>query len=81
MANLKKVPFNTVKDDVVSMSFDENPNIPTSNYSNETLLKINDVIRTKMRAEKIKKMIESELKDEKKTESNEMAFNFNFSSM
>jgi len=81
MADLKKVPFNTVNDDVVSMSFDENPNIPTSNYSNETLDKINNVIKTKMRAEKIKKMIETELKDEKKTESNEMAFNFNFSSM
>jgi len=81
MADLKKVPFSKVNEDVVSMSFDENPNIATANYSNETLDKINDVIKTKMRAEKIKKMIETELKDEKKTESDDMAFNFNFSSM
>ncbi len=81
MADLKKVPFDTVTDDVVSMSFDENPNIPTANYSDATLEKINDVIKKKMRAEKIKKMIESELKDDKKVDDNELAFNFNFKSM
>jgi len=81
MTNLKKVPFNVVTDDVISMSFDENPNIPTANYNENTLNKINEVIKKKMRAEKIKKMLETELKDEKKTESDNMAFSFNFSSM
>jgi hypothetical protein len=82
MAELKKVPMSSVKDDaVISMSFDENPNIPTSNYSEDTLDKINEVIARKMKAEKIKKIIEAELKDEKKIEGNDMGFSFSFSSM
>ncbi len=82
MAELKKVPMSSVKDDnVISMSFDENPNIPTANYSEDTLDKINDVIAKKMRAEKIKKMIETELKDEKKTEGNDLGLKFSFGSM
>ena len=82
MAELKKVPMSSVKDEsVISMSFDENPNIPTTNYSDETHEKIKEVIAKKMRAEKIKKMIESELKDEKKTEGNDLGLSFNFGSM
>jgi len=81
MADLKKIPFDTVTDDVISMSFDENPNIPTANYSEETLVKINETIAKKMRAEKIKKLIETELKDDKPTETNDMGLAFNFSSM
>ena len=82
MAELKKVPMSSVADEsVISMSFDENPNIPTANYSDDTLGKIQEVIAKKMRAEKIKKMIETELKDEKKIEGNDLAFSFNFNSM
>jgi len=81
MAELKKIPFDSVNDEVISMSFDENPNIPTANYSEETLAKINETIVKKMRAEKIKKLIESELKDEKNTESDDLSFSFNFKSM
>lgn len=82
MAELKKVPMSSVKDDaVISMSFDENPNIPTANYSEDTLSRINEVIAKKMRAEKIKKMIEAELKDEKKTEGNDLGLTFSFGSM
>lgn len=79
MAEIKKVPFSSVQDEsVISMSFDENPNIPTANYSEETLVKINAVIAKKIRAEKIKKMIETELKAEtKKEEDPFLAFNFN----
>lgn len=81
MADLKKVPFDTVNDDVVSMSFDENPNIPTANYSDETLTNIQNAIKKKMRAEKIKKMIESELKADDKGGNDDMAFSFSFSGM
>jgi len=81
MAELKKIPFDSVNDEVISMSFDENPNIPTANYSEETLAKINETIVKKMRAEKIKKLIESELKDEKNIESDDLSFSFNFKSM
>jgi len=79
MAEMKKVPFSSIQDEsIISMSFDENPNIPTANYSDDTLTKINEVIARKMRAEKIKKMIETELKTEtKKDEDPFLAFNFN----
>jgi hypothetical protein len=63
------------------MSFDENPNIPTANYSEETLEKMNDVIRKKMRAEKLKKMIETELKNEKKDDTGDSGLMFSFDSM
>ena len=81
MTNLKKQPFNQVDDEVISMTFDDNPNIPTANYSEETLKNIQETIRKKRRAEKIKKMIEQELKTDKKTEEDEMAFSFSFKSM
>lgn len=81
MAEMKKVPFSSVQDEsVISMSFDENPNIPTANYSEATLTKINEVIAKKMRAEKIKKMIEAELKTETKKEEDPFLA-FSFSSM
>jgi len=81
MADLKKVALTDTNDEVISMSFDDNPNIPTANYSEETLNTINEVIRKKMRAERIKKIIEAELKDEKKVDTNDMTFNFGFKSM
>ncbi len=81
MAELKKTPFGNVNDEIISMEFDTNPNIPTANYSEETALKIQEVIRNKMRADKLKKMIESELKQEKKKETEDFAFNFSFKSM
>lgn len=82
MADLKKTQFNTVDEDIVSMEFDKNPNIPTANYSDETLLNIQDAIQKKMRAEKIKKMIETELRRDKKTESlDEMSLSFSFKGM
>lgn len=80
MADLKKIPFNSVNDEVISMSFSENPNIPTANYSAETLNNINEVIRKKMRAEKLKKMIEQELKTDKKNDDN-MDLSFVFKGM
>jgi hypothetical protein len=81
MADLKKQPFNTVDDDVISMDFEGNPNIPTANYSEETLKNIQETIRKKQRAEKIKKMIDQELKADKKADDNEMAFSFSFKGM
>lgn len=81
MAELKKTPFKTVNEEVVSMEFDGNPNIPTANYSEETAERIQEAIKKKMRAEKLKKMIETELKNDKKKEANEMAFSFSFKGM
>jgi len=81
MANLKKQPFNQVKDEVISMTFEENPNIPTANYSEETLKKIEESIRKKQRAEKLKKLIEQELKIDKKSDEDDMSFAFTFKGM
>jgi len=82
MADLKKIPFQSVADqDIVTMSFDENPNIPTANYSEETLSKINDVISKKIKAERIKKLIDDELKQDEKIEDNDMNMMFSFKSM
>ena len=81
MADLKKQPFDTVDDDVISMDFEGNPNIPTSNYSEETLKNIQETIMKKQRAEKIKKMIDQELKDDKKSDGDETAFSFTFKGM
>ena len=58
MAELKKTQFSNVNDEIISMEFDNNPNIPTANYSEETAIKIQETIKKKMRAEKLKKMIE-----------------------
>lgn len=81
MAELKKTNFSGVTDDVISMDFEGNPNIPTANYGEETLKNINETIRKKMRAEKIQKMIDQELKPDKKASGDEMAFSFNFKGM
>ena len=81
MAELKKTAFDTINDEIISMEFDVNPNIPTANYSEETASKIQDAIRNKMRAEKLKKMIETELAQTKKKENEDFAFNFSFKSM
>jgi hypothetical protein len=81
MAELKKTPFQTVQDDVISMDFDENPNIPTANYSEETLKVINDTIKKKQRAEKLKKIIDQELKPKSKGDDDDMGLSFSFSSM
>ena len=62
----KSVPLNTVNEKVITMEFDKNPNIPTILYSEETENKIKEAIRKKMRAEKIKKMINAELKSNKR---------------
>lgn len=80
MAELKKIPFSAVTDDVITMSFAENPNIPTANYSDETLKKINDKLQKTMKAEKLAKMIEQELKTDKKTDEIE-GFSFSFKGM
>jgi len=71
MATLKKTALNTVKDNIINMEFDENPNIPTANYSEETANNIKKAIIKKMRAEKLKKMIDAELKKETKIKSGE----------
>lgn len=67
MATAKKTPISSVNDSVISMEFDENPNIPTANYSEETSKNIKKAIIKKMRAEKLKKMIDAELKKEEKS--------------
>lgn len=78
----KTVPMSSVHDDVISMEFSENPNIPTANYSEETAKLIQSVIAKKKKAEKLKTLIENELKNVKKPEEGEMiGLGFKFSSM
>ena len=82
MAERKKTPISTVNEDIISMEFDENPNIPTANYSDETAARIREAIAKKMKAEKLKKMIEMELKNEvKPTDGESIGMAFSFSSM
>ena len=83
MAELKKTPFNSINEDIISMEFNKNPNIPTANYSAETADRIQEAIIKKMRTEKLKKMIENELKtDQGKVRDGEsIGIGFNFSSM
>jgi hypothetical protein len=82
MAELKKTPIRSVNEDIISMEFDVNPNIPTANYSNETAERIQQAIVKKLRAEKLKKMIESELKqDTKVLDGESLGFSFTFNSM
>ena len=81
MAELKKIPFDKVTDDKIVMTFNKNPNIPTANYSDETLVSITEAIKKKMKADKVKKLIETELRSEDNNESNEMNFVFTFKGM
>ncbi len=79
MAERKKTPISTVNEDIISMEFDENPNIPTVTYSDDTAGRIQKAIAKKIRAEKLQKMIDNELKKENTTTEGEslgMAFNF-----
>lgn len=83
MAELRKTPINTINEEIISMEFDSNPNIPTANYSEETAHRIQVAIARKMKAEKLKRMLEQELKQEQKsangTES--LGLDFTFKSM
>lgn len=82
MADRKKTPINSVNEEIISMEFDENPNIPTANYSEETAKRIEQAIIKKMRAEKLKRLIETELKNDKKIEDGEsIGFEFSFKGM
>lgn len=82
MATLKKTPIGSVKGDILSMEFDENPNIPTANYNEKTADKIQEAIVKKMRAEKLKKMIDSELKqNDKVIDGENLGLSFTFKGM
>ncbi len=83
MAELKKTPINTINEEIISMEFDGNPNIPTANYGEETAHRIQVAIAKKMRAEKLKRMLEQELKQEQKSASGTetMGLDFTFKSM
>ncbi len=80
MAELKKTPMSSVHEDIISMEFGENPNIPTANYSVDTEQAIQEAIIKKMRINKLKNFIDSELKRDTKPPSNNdsigLAFNF-----
>jgi len=81
-ATRKTTPFSAIDEDVISLEFDANPNIPTANYSEETAILIQKVIAKKIKAEKLKKLIENELKNEKRPEEGEMvSLGFKFSTM
>jgi len=82
MANLKKTPIGSVTDNIISMEFDENPNIPTANYSAETAIKIQEAIVKKLRAEKLHKLIDAELKhDTKRTIGENIGLSFTIKGM
>jgi hypothetical protein len=77
----KKIPLSEVKDDIILMRFDKNPNIPTTKYSEATQKNINESIKKKMKIEKMKKLVETELKKEEKIDKNDFEMLFNFKSM
>lgn len=82
MAELKKIPFGTINEDIVSMEFNENPNIPTANYSEETAKRIQIAIAKKMKADRLKRLIESELKPEgPNNNSDSLGLEFTFKGM
>lgn len=82
MAELKRIPISSINEDIISMEFDGNPNIPTANYSAETAQRIQMAIAKKMRAEKLKRMIESELKqDAPNNHSDSIGLEFSFKGM
>lgn len=83
MAEYKKTPFTAVNEEIISMEFDGNPNIPTANYSEETAGLIQEAIMKKMRNDKLKKFIDSELKGEQKSNesSDFLGFSFSFKGM
>lgn len=85
MAEVLKTPMSSVTDDIISMEFDENPNIPTANYSEETADRIKSSMKTKMRADKLRKMIDAELKDtaknKKSSDGESLGIPLSFSSM
>jgi hypothetical protein len=82
-AELKKTPMSSVNEDIISMEFDSNPNIPTANYSEETAIAMREAIAKKMKIEKLKKMIEKELKQDlpKTSEVENIGFSFSFNGM
>ncbi len=83
MAELKKTPISSINEEIISMEFDGNPNIPTANYSAETEQRIQLAIAKKMRAEKLKRMLETELRQEHKSAggSETLGLDFTFKGM
>lgn len=82
-AKLKKVQMSSVTTDVISMEFDQNPNIATANYSAETAKRVQQAIIKKMRVDKLKQFIDTELKEETRNSQagEHMGFEFSFKSM
>jgi hypothetical protein len=79
MAELKKTPMNSVHEDIISMEFDENPNIPTANYNSDTEASIQQAIINKMKVDKLKKFIDSELKRDNKPDNSGESIGLSFS--
>jgi len=65
-----KQKLHEIKDKKVMFIFDENPNIPTTAYSEETKKRIEKKIAEKMKEEALKKIMEQNLKT-KKNKSND----------
>ncbi len=83
-AELKKTPISSVNEDIISMEFDANPNIPTANYNETTGIAMQEAIAKKMRADKLKKMIDGELKRDVRSGSSDgesLGFAFSFNGM
>jgi hypothetical protein len=82
MAELKKIPMSTVHEDIISMEFNTNPNIPTANYSEETAQRVQQAIAKKMKVDRLKRLIETELRQEPvKNSSESFGFEFSFKGM
>lgn len=78
-AEQKKIPISSVNEDIISMEFGENPNIPTANYNEETELAIQEAIIKKMKTDKLKKLIDLELKqDVRPVEGESLGLSFTF---
>ena len=61
-----KQKLHEIKDKQVTFLFNENPNIPTTSYSEETRKKIENKIAEKMKEEALKKIMAQNLKPSKK---------------
>jgi len=79
---MTKKKLSEVQDSNVTMAFESNPNIPTTTYSEETYNAIKEKIKKTLKAQKIKAIIDSELKPEDKSlEDESLGIKFSFSSM
>ena len=81
MKEIKKANLSADNSEVVTMTFDDNPNIPTANYNDATASKIEQAIQNKLKKEKMQKLLEQELKEDAVKAEDPFAMKFSFKGM